>query len=66
MPPQPLPGDCRDLLAPRGVAQVSEAVMSKDPTTQQNAALDEPMAAAATSLPQHADEWVGTTARSRF
>ncbi len=39
--------------------------MSKDPTTQQNAALDEPMAAA-TSLPQHADEWVGTTARSRF
>ena len=42
-----------------GVAQVSEAVSSMDQTTQQNAALVEQMAAAASGLKSQADELVG-------
>ena len=41
-----------------GVAQVGEAVTSMDQTTQQNAALVEEMAAAASSLKNQADELV--------
>ena len=41
-----------------GVAQVDEAVTSMDQTTQQNAALVEEMAAAASSLKSQADELV--------
>ncbi|WP_281063811.1 methyl-accepting chemotaxis protein [Rhodoferax aquaticus] len=42
-----------------GVAQVSEAVSRMDQTTQQNAALVEQMAAAASSLKSQADDLVG-------
>ena len=42
-----------------GVAQVSEAVSSMDQTTQQNAALVEQMAAAASGLKSQADDLVG-------
>jgi methyl-accepting chemotaxis protein-1 (serine sensor receptor) len=45
-----------------GVAQVSEAVSRMDQTTQQNAALVEQMAAAASSLKNQADELVGDVA----
>ena len=45
-----------------GVAQVGEAVSEMDRTTQQNAALVEQMAAAASSLKTQAEELVGTVA----
>jgi hypothetical protein len=45
-----------------GVAQVGEAVTQMDQATQQNAALVEEMAAAASSLKSQADELVGTVA----
>jgi methyl-accepting chemotaxis protein len=45
-----------------GVAQVGEAVAQMDQTTQQNAALVEQMAAAASSLKSQAQELVGTVA----
>ena len=45
-----------------GVAQIGEAVMQMDQTTQQNAALVEEMAAAATSLQTQAEELVQTMA----
>jgi methyl-accepting chemotaxis protein len=43
-----------------GVAQVGEAVASMDQVTQQNAALVEEMAAAASSLKSQAQELVQT------
>ena len=46
----------------RGVDQVNEAVTQMDQTTQQNAALVEEMAAAASSLNAQAQELVGTVA----
>jgi methyl-accepting chemotaxis protein-1 (serine sensor receptor) len=46
----------------QGVAQVGEAVMQMDQVTQQNAALVEEMAAAASSLKAQAEELVGTVA----
>ncbi|WP_063887589.1 methyl-accepting chemotaxis protein [Pseudorhodoferax sp. Leaf265] len=49
-----------------GVAQVGEAVVQMDQTTQQNAALVEEMAAAAGSLQQQADELVRTVAVFRL
>jgi hypothetical protein len=45
-----------------GVAQVGEAVSQMDQVTQQNAALVEEMAAAASSLKSQAEELVGTVA----
>jgi methyl-accepting chemotaxis protein len=45
-----------------GVAQVGEAVTHMDQVTQQNAALVEEMAAAASSLKSQAEELVGTVA----
>ncbi len=45
-----------------GVAQVGQAVARMDQSTQQNAALVEQMAAAASSLKTQADELVGTVA----
>ncbi|MBK9572967.1 MAG: Tar ligand binding domain-containing protein [Rhodoferax sp.] len=45
-----------------GVSQVGEAVMQMDQVTQQNAALVEEMAAAASSLKSQAQELVGTVA----
>ena len=45
-----------------GVAQVSEAVSTMDQATQQNAALVEEMAAAASSLKSQADDLVGVVA----
>jgi methyl-accepting chemotaxis protein len=45
-----------------GVAQVGEAVNHMDQATQQNAALVEEMAAAASSLKAQAHELVGTVA----
>jgi methyl-accepting chemotaxis protein-1 (serine sensor receptor) len=45
-----------------GVSQVGEAVMQMDQVTQQNAALVEEMAAAASSLKAQAQELVGTVA----
>jgi len=45
-----------------GVAQVGQAVSEMDRTTQQNAALVEQMAAAASSLKSQAEELVGTVA----
>jgi methyl-accepting chemotaxis protein len=45
-----------------GVSQVGEAVMQMDQVTQQNAALVEEMAAAASSLQTQAQELVGTVA----
>ena len=45
-----------------GVAQVGEAVTQMDQVTQQNAALVEEMAAAASSLKSQAQELVGTVA----
>jgi len=45
-----------------GVGQVGEAVMQMDHATQQNAALVEEMAAAATSLRDQAQELVQTVA----
>ncbi|WP_170168390.1 methyl-accepting chemotaxis protein [Pseudorhodoferax soli] len=49
-----------------GVAQVREAVVQMDQTTQQNAALVEEMAAAASSLQQQADELVRTVSVFRL
>jgi methyl-accepting chemotaxis protein len=46
----------------QGVAQVGEAVVQMDQVTQQNAALVEEMAAAASSLKSQAEELVGTVA----
>ncbi|NDP39318.1 MAG: methyl-accepting chemotaxis protein [Rhodoferax sp.] len=46
----------------QGVAQVGEAVTQMDQTTQQNAALVEEMAAAASSLKGQAQDLVGTVA----
>jgi hypothetical protein len=46
----------------QGVAQVGEAVMQMDQATQQNAALVEEMAAAASSLKSQAQELVATVA----
>jgi methyl-accepting chemotaxis protein len=46
----------------QGVAQVGEAVTQMDQTTQQNAALVEEMAAAASSLKTQAQDLVGTVA----
>jgi len=46
----------------QGVAQVGEAVMQMDQVTQQNAALVEEMAAAASSLKSQAEELVQTVA----
>ena len=46
----------------KGVAQVGEAVMQMDQVTQQNAALVEEMAAAASSLKSQAEELVQTVA----
>ena len=46
----------------QGVAQVGEAVMQMDQVTQQNAALVEEMAAAASSLKTQAQDLVGTVA----
>jgi methyl-accepting chemotaxis protein len=46
----------------QGVSQVGEAVMQMDQVTQQNAALVEEMAAAASSLKSQAQELVGTVA----
>jgi methyl-accepting chemotaxis protein len=46
----------------QGVAQVGEAVTQMDQATQQNAALVEEMAAAASSLKMQAQELVGTVA----
>jgi methyl-accepting chemotaxis protein len=46
----------------QGVAQVGEAVMQMDQVTQQNAALVEEMAAAASSLKSQAQELVGVVA----
>jgi methyl-accepting chemotaxis protein len=46
----------------QGVAQVGEAVTQMDQTTQQNAALVEEMAAAASSLKSQAHDLVGTVA----
>ncbi len=46
----------------QGVAQVGEAVMQMDQVTQQNAALVEEMAAAASSLKSQAQELVSTVA----
>ena len=45
-----------------GVAQVGEAVTHMDQVTQQNAALVEEMAAAASSLKSQAEDLVGTVA----
>ena len=45
-----------------GVQQVGEAVSQMDQVTQQNAALVEEMAAAASSLNNQANEWVRTVA----
>jgi methyl-accepting chemotaxis protein len=45
-----------------GVSQIAEAIGSMDQTTQQNAALVEEMAAAASSLKQQAQELVQTVA----
>ena len=45
-----------------GVAQVGEAVTQMDQTTQQNAALVEEMAAAASSLKSQAQDLVGVVA----
>jgi methyl-accepting chemotaxis protein len=45
-----------------GVSQVGEAIGSMDQTTQQNAALVEEMAAAASSLKSQAQELVQTVA----
>ncbi|MCX7251451.1 MAG: chemotaxis protein, partial [Burkholderiales bacterium] len=49
-----------------GVGQVGEAVMQMDQATQQNAALVEEMAAAATSLQDQAEELVQTVAGFRL
>ena len=49
-----------------GVSQVGEAVMQMDQVTQQNAALVEEMAAAASSLKSQAQELVGTMARFKL
>ena len=49
-----------------GVAQVGEAITAMDKTTQQNSALVEEMAAAATSLKLQADGLVGAVARFRL
>ena len=49
-----------------GVGQVGEAVVQMDQTTQQNAALVEQMAAAASSLRQQANELVQTVAVFRL
>lgn len=49
-----------------GVSQVNEAVMQMDQATQQNAALVEQMAAAASSLQSQADELVHTVAVFRL
>jgi len=49
-----------------GVGQVGEAITQMDQTTQQNAALVEQMAAAATSLRGQADELVNTVAFFRL
>ena len=49
-----------------GVAQVGEAVRQMDQTTQQNAALVEQMAAAASSLKSQAQELVQTVAVFRL
>jgi methyl-accepting chemotaxis protein len=46
----------------QGVAQVGEAVLQMDQVTQQNAALVEEMAAAASSLKSQAQDLVGTVA----
>jgi methyl-accepting chemotaxis protein len=50
----------------QGVAQVGEAITSMDQTTQQNAALVEEMAAAASSLKTQAQELVQTVAVFRL
>ena len=50
----------------QGVAQVGEAITSMDQTTQQNAALVEEMAAAASSLKSQAQELVQTVAVFRL
>ncbi|MFZ3128407.1 MAG: methyl-accepting chemotaxis protein, partial [Rhodoferax sp.] len=49
-----------------GVSQVGEAVIQMDQTTQQNAALVEEMAAAASSLKTQAHELVDTVAVFRL
>jgi methyl-accepting chemotaxis protein len=48
-----------------GVAQIGEAVSNMDQVTQQNAALVEEMAAAASSLQQQSNELVGTVSTFR-
>jgi len=50
----------------QGVSQVGEAVMQMDQVTQQNAALVEEMAAAASSLKSQAQELVGTVSVFRL
>jgi methyl-accepting chemotaxis protein len=45
-----------------GVGQIGEAVMNMDQATQQNAALVEEMAAAASSLKMQAQDLVGSVA----
>ncbi len=49
-----------------GVAQVGEAITRMDQTTQQNAALVEQMAAAASSLNNQAEDLVGVVARFKL
>lgn len=50
----------------QGVAQIGEAVTQMDTVTQQNAALVEEMAAAATSLQYQAQDLVGAVRYSRL
>jgi methyl-accepting chemotaxis protein len=50
----------------QGVAQVGEAIMQIDQVTQQNAALVQEMASAATSLKAQAQEMVQTVASFRL
>jgi methyl-accepting chemotaxis protein len=50
----------------QGVAQVGEAVTQMDQATQQNAALVEEMAAAASSLKNQAQELVGIVTMFRL